>query len=416
MRHRTGHDLFPGQRTKAFHTALLQGFAIVTNFMTVGSKKLDFFLLEPEAGTSTLARLIAKPAIDSVSGQAAKAGHSVTRVHLATQIQKISDEARPSRTFRQELAAVLRAELKPLLEGRQLKRAKTATDTELLELAAGKPSPPALPPALAEMLEGQRSPPKLPYLVPLGYEAFDRSRATLVAPTLTMEPTFENLAPDALAEAVVCTRSQLLVAPSLHVRGALGLYSARKFMQGEVICTGTSPLGGWIEAGEWHRVLPQVEEPSYTLRLTLKHHLFASRDTAVDLVGEPHRHLWANMNSTECLHTDVQANVVAVFGKEAGASDPSALDGKFVAFKAATDVLPFQELLWKYAWASDEAETAAASLPDPGASAASAPEAVWQRTMHHYKHYQPKGWSRGRARARTRRRTEKGQDETPLLS
>ena len=59
---RTGHDICPQQRSVAFHERILQGFSIMSPLMASGTVPMDFYLMEPESGTATLAHIIASAA------------------------------------------------------------------------------------------------------------------------------------------------------------------------------------------------------------------------------------------------------------------------------------------------------------------------------------------------------------------
>ena len=59
---RTGHDICPQQRSIAFHEGILQGFSIMSPLMASGDIPMDFYLMEPESGTATLAHTIASAA------------------------------------------------------------------------------------------------------------------------------------------------------------------------------------------------------------------------------------------------------------------------------------------------------------------------------------------------------------------
>ena len=59
---RTGHDICPQQRSVAFHEGILKGFSIMSPLMASGEIPMDFYLMEPESGTATLAHIIASAA------------------------------------------------------------------------------------------------------------------------------------------------------------------------------------------------------------------------------------------------------------------------------------------------------------------------------------------------------------------
>ncbi|MDA8584098.1 hypothetical protein N9L68_07675, partial [bacterium] len=124
---------------------------------------------------------------------------------------------------------------------RKLPSNKRNTDTfaQLEELAAGLPSAAPLPPKLADALENVGAPGYVnrPFLVASGKELHDAARAKLSRPDAPAK-TFENDAPPRLALAVASTTSQLLVAPSMIVRGASGLFSARAFAKWGVALPG----------------------------------------------------------------------------------------------------------------------------------------------------------------------------------
>ena len=283
-----------------------------------------------------------KAALARVKHSPATAFHN--GVHLVTQATKLLGEARPSLNFRVELASQVRATLRPLVADRQLKRAKSTTDADFEEIAATVPCAPSLPPKLAEYLEKvtPRSCSRLPHLVAIGCETYDAARAKDATGTEAVD-RFETSAPNALASAISCDKANLLVAPSMHVHGTLGLFSARSFMKEEIVCYGSSKDNGWIPAPNSTRC------PEYTLQLTLGHVHFKDEERRVQLVGDPNRNLWARMNSTEGLQLDrcVEPNVRAVFGD----SSAVIMDNSFLVFRATRDINPFEELLWHYDWA-----------------------------------------------------------------
>ena len=93
------------------------------------------------------------------------------------------------------------------------------------------PTAPLLPPKLADHLNvAAIDSKKRPFLVPIGHEVFDAARAKLPQASVPAK-TFENSAPASLALAIVCVKAKLLVAPSMRVLGASGLYSTRDFVQ-----------------------------------------------------------------------------------------------------------------------------------------------------------------------------------------
>ena len=355
-RPKSGHDLCPDQRPISFHARLLQGLGVVTNFMVSGTLPMDFFLVEYETCTSSLARFIVQAAL--AHAKAAPTAGTAAQVHLATQVKKL-EEARPSFSFRNELVAEVRASLRPLVVDRKLKRAKSNADADMHDLAAKLPCAPALPPKLSEYLEGTKPCVcnRLPHLVAIGQEYYDRSRAKLPTRTLEAADKFENSAPEGIVSAVACTKAGLLVAPSMYVCGELGLFSARAFSKGEVICQGSSIVNGWGPTEG------KPSRPQYTLSIVLKHVFFQTKDVSVQLVGDPSRNLWTAMNSTEGIESGVQPNVAAVFGD----GDTVVMDNSFLSFRAARDIPAFEELLWRYAWAesatSDSVEPAAHVTP-----------------------------------------------------
>ena len=359
VRSNSGHDLCPDQRPAKFHAALLQGFNIVSAFMKSGQSPMDFMLVQDETCTSSLAKCVVDMAGAHMAGQPSCG----PQVHLVTQARKWDDEARPSLNFRLHHLSEARAALVPHFEKRALKRRKTDTSAQLEELAAGLPSAPPLPPKLAEALEnvGASGFVRRPFLVASGKEVYDAGRAKLLRPDAPAS-TFENDAPPRLSLAVASTKANLLVAPSMLVRGASGLYSARAFAKGEVLCHGSSMCNAWVLAEE------KPAEPTCTLQLALRHQFFQTKDVRAHLVGDPSRHLWTAMNSTEGLSgaSRVEPNVEAVFG-DGGAVE---MNNFFLAFKAARDIGAFEELVWRYEWADHDAvgqtavEAPAAIPPD----------------------------------------------------
>ena len=65
----------------------------------------------------------------------------------------------------------------------------------------------------------------------------------------------------------------------------------------------------------------------------------------MQLVGDPMRHVWANMNSSKGL--DRAPIVIAIFG--GGAKEAHPMDDNFLVFQAAHDIQAFEaELVWEY--------------------------------------------------------------------
>ena len=95
----------------------------------------------------------------------------------------------------------------------------------------------------------------------------------------------------------------------MRVLGASGLYSTRDFVQGELLCQGLSMNNAW-ETAE-----PLPASPTSTLQIALRHTFFQAKDVQVQLVGDPSRHAWTAMNSTEGLRDEscAEPNVEAVF-------------------------------------------------------------------------------------------------------
>ena len=276
---------------------------------------MDFCLLEPDSNTATLASCIAELAVARAKNKTVHA--DPPSVHLITSVPIRNGESRSSLTFRQELVNAARSELRPMLDvhiSRQLKRFKTNSEEELLELAAQVPQAPDLPAVLHEALRasGQRSHKNTTsnVITPTVSGTIDASTATPIeAPSHAKKRCFELDVPGPLCLLSVSTKGAVVVAPSLNVPDSMGLYPARKYLEGQVICTGTSAEGGWTLAQ--HQPCPP---PKLTLMLKLHHQFFQTKDAEAQLVGDPMRHAWANMNSSEGL--GIKHNVIAVFGKK----------------------------------------------------------------------------------------------------
>ena len=242
VKDRTGHDVCPQQRAVEFHKSLLQGFNILTPLMASGLAAMDFFLMEPEACTSSLASLVAGVVVARLQAQK-KAGRAIDtpRVYLATSLQHISGEARSSLHFREQLAAEARERLQPLADiygARQLKRLKTNSEEELVQLATMTPSPPTLPKGLFDELEEDpilSGATRVLHLMPTGKEVYDGACVKPLPTLSTPKLSFDVGVPDALALVNMCVRGKVVVAPSWNVPGRMGLYPARKFIKGETI-------------------------------------------------------------------------------------------------------------------------------------------------------------------------------------
>ena len=222
--------------------------------------------MQHETCTSSLARCV----VDMALAHATRHGSLSPDVHLVTQARKWSEEARPSLSFRLQLLGAARAALEPHFMKRSLKRRKTDTSSQLAELEAELPRAPALPQKLAEYLTEVAAPAAArgPFLRAVGHDFYDAARAKLPpARKISRKPekTFENSGPPGLALAAICVKSKLLVAPSMLVNGASGLYAARSFAKGELICHGSSLRDGWEDA----ETLP--ESPATTLQISSRH-------------------------------------------------------------------------------------------------------------------------------------------------
>ena len=148
LRLKSGHDLCPNQRSVAFHASLLQGVGVMTSFMVSGTLPMDFFLIEYEICTASLAKFIVDAALAHAKSFPAAACRSV---HLVTHARNV-EETLAAFSFRRERAAEVRGALRPLVADRQLKRAKSASNVELEEIMATQPCAPPLPQKLAEYL------------------------------------------------------------------------------------------------------------------------------------------------------------------------------------------------------------------------------------------------------------------------
>ena len=80
--------------------------------------------------------------------------------------------------------------------------------------------------------------------------------------------TFESADIAGLSFAIACTHASLLIAPSMLVRDASGLYSERPFVKGELRCHGSSMCTAWVP------VEAKPNEPANTLHAELRHTLF----------------------------------------------------------------------------------------------------------------------------------------------
>ncbi len=253
---------------------------------------------------------------------------------------------------------------------RALRRHTSATTASIAEALA---SLPPVPVASNPDLES------VPVVAgPVTIDAGGECNGDLIRPAA--EPTEQEQDPP--DEAVLFRSEQQLgvrVAPSAHLAARDGLYPAKNFNTGDVVCTGTSRLRRWVLQGEVG--LSSIND-GFTVKET---RVRASRVGEVRfLIGVPGRDVWANMNS--CHACRMPANVTASrVGEE--------MDDSYLTFVASCPLEAFSgELLWDFspdvppiapppASASPETRTKRkAEAPDAGDDSAPAAAAARSST------------------------------------
>ena len=150
---------------------------------------------------------------------------------------------------------------------------QTCSEAPLSDFAAAVPNTPKLPAAIHEALVATgpqaalRTKKPACFLRPAG-TAGNYYATPWKLKTISDKPpsSFDSEAPGRLTLARMCTQDSVVVGPSLHVPGRSGLYPAKRFRKGEIVCSGKSVDGGWV------RVEPgEKKESEFTLRLIVRH-------------------------------------------------------------------------------------------------------------------------------------------------
>jgi len=132
--------------------------------------------------------------------------------------------------------------------------------------------------------------------------------------------------------------AQVLVAPSVHVRGENGIVPTKDFVAGEEVFGLDAGMFGWEAVGP---TCPDTWNPRYTLHVKLQK--LYRRDTDAFITGDPGKHVWANLNSSFGLGESVKPNL------ELRWAPGGKLTRKSVTFHATRDIKAFkEELFWDY--------------------------------------------------------------------
>ena len=191
------------------------------------------------------------------------------KVHLVSQVGRFR-ESRASLSFRQALAAKARDILRtiPSIHAPH----QTCSEAPLSDFAAAVPNTPKLPAAIHEALVATGPQAALRTKKPACFLRPAGTAGNYATPwklkTISDKPpsSFDSEAPGRLTLARMCTQDSVVVGPSLHVPGRSGLYPAKRFGKGEIVCSGKSVDGGWV------RVEPgEKKESEFTLRLIVRH-------------------------------------------------------------------------------------------------------------------------------------------------
>ena len=175
-----------------------------------------------------------------------------------------------------------------------------------------------------------------------------------------VDRTFRQDCPAKLALALECSDCGVVVGCSFLGQRSLGLYPAKKFAQGEIICYGTCVQGVWVAADKMEVLAGNMRCVSLELISCFR------QPNVMCCVGDVERHAWANMNSS--LGSGQPANVVVE-------CTPGPMNDTFLVFKAAGAIGAMEaELLWDFVWRPKADAPAAASAPL--AASASAPEST----------------------------------------
>ena len=131
--------------------------------------------------------------------------------------------------------------------------------------------------------------------------------------------------------------SNVVIAPSCVVPGAVGVYPTKDIKKGECVCWVESLVHGkWVQGD--HQAGSAKPENCASIKLV---RIFRQAQSAV-LVGDPTRSVWPHINSSH--QTGRSANMIAKV-KEGGA----VMDNQFCFLEASEDIDAFStELLLDY--------------------------------------------------------------------
>ncbi len=340
------HALLPQQRGLPFYRHLFEELALL--HMPV-ARELDFVLVEGDAGVGDVVSLL-------FEGIANPEGHQEA---LGLQLQWVgaipmqASECHSNSARHRKVEEILAAAAKKrCVRARELSRRISATDSTLQEMCQDIPVPTELPELLTSFLAKEMPDSSVAAAssthVCLG--DFDENSAVPVEEDEVCVDDIMTRAPPALRLAKACSDNGLLVAPSDSRAGSPGLYATKHFLPGDTIMIGSCAAGRWQEkTGE----LLTGAVGDKVLELSMVR-LFRKPIQRV-LVGNASCDPWVVMNNS----SEANVKLVLAGGK---------MNDQFLVFKAAADILPFDELMW------DARTPAVNSLPQ--AVARSAVEAV----------------------------------------
>ncbi len=337
-------QLLATQRGQAFYQHLFEDLGLLgrRSDTLLSAASWDYVLLEVDAACGDALRVWLEQAA-TVEGTFARwvgaipLGNDMCRSNAARHrhIQDLLDKACEARATRK----------------RTLARQVSSTESWLVEVASSLPRAPAVPPLLVETLQelGQQwSPTAAPQVAGSVFIGeVDARQAAIPAAA----PNEHFPAPLVLALAKQCHDQKVLVAPSLVALGSAGLYTTSEIQAGDLIVTGTSEAGKWLQPDEvtaMEERLGGLSPEVFTIAEVDLLRLFRCPNRA-SLVGNKNRDPWA------CMRFSVDgANAQATLGV-------GAMGNEFVIWTAKHRLQPYEEILWEPPCAS----TPLPSCPTP---------------------------------------------------
>ena len=345
------HAMLPEQRGHEFYLRVLPEIGVMTQLMICGLEPPDFTFVQPDAEVgecldvlATAHRKLKTPKQDVfwiggiTSGGACKRS-AANCYAVARQVVQEHHEA------------VLQAI-----------DTTVTMDPRYFQCAEQVPATPEPPKLLMDRVTKGLLQPLLPEAVQLRIPLDLNTVQVLDNP---VEQTFRQDCPANLALALECSEQGVVVGRSFLGQRPVGLYPAKSFQEGDVICWGLSLRGVWIDVEEMQVSTENIRWVCLELVSCFR------KPKVMCCVGDTRRHAWANMNS--CLGTGLAANVVAE-------CIPGPMHDSFLVFRAAAPIPAMEgELLWDFPWRRKDdpapfaAAAAPAGAPAPAAAAAPAP-------------------------------------------